>query len=30
MLRVLWHCFLIVITGGLWGLYLIVKFLIKN
>jgi hypothetical protein len=28
--RVLWHCFLIVVTGGLWGFYLIVRALLKH
>lgn len=27
--RVLWHCFLIVITGGIWGMILIVRALLK-
>lgn len=27
--KVLFHCFLIVITGGLWGLYLLVRHLVK-
>lgn len=28
-LKVLFHIFLIFITGGLWGLYLIVRALVK-
>lgn len=28
--RVLFHMFLIIITGGLWGAYLLVRFLIKK
>lgn len=30
MLRVLWHTFWVIITGGLYGLYLIVKHLTKK
>lgn len=30
VVRVLFHMFLIFITGGLWGLYLIVRHLIKK
>lgn len=30
ILRVLFHTALICLTGGLWGLFLVVKFLLKN
>lgn len=28
-IKVLLHIFLIFLTGGLWGLYLLVRFLVK-
>lgn len=28
--KVLWNVFLVLVTGGLWGIYLLVKYLLKN